>query len=135
MANMIMGIIAAALAVTGAIILASVGRACSGFVRTRATIVEITRGEAHGYIKPVVELVMDGNPRRAVCGEIKRHKLDAERGDVVDVIYKPRGRNGFSGIYVDQTGDALKSRAAAMWVSGALLLGIAVVFGILAAVI
>lgn len=135
MANMIMGIIAAALAITGAIILANVGRACSGFVNTRATIVEVTRGEAHGYIKPIVELDIGGVVRRAVCGEMKRNKLNAGRGDVVDVIYRPRGQNGFSGMYVDQTGDALKSRAAALKFSGVLLIGIAVVFGILAAVI
>lgn len=135
MANMIMGIVAALLAITGAIILASAGCSCEGFVRTRAMIAEITRGEAHGYIKPIVMLDIGGETRRAVCGEMKRHKLNAERGDVVDVIYKPRGQNGFSAIYVDQTGDALKSRAAAMKFAGILLLVLAVVFGVLAVVI
>lgn len=132
---MIFGLIAAALILTGVILFGSARRAGEGFIRTRATILEITRGEARGYIKPIVELVLDDGPRRAVCGDMPRHRLNAECGDTVDVVYKPRGSSGFSALYVDQDGGALRARTASMKIAGAIMLGVGAVFGVLAAVL
>lgn len=130
-----MGAAAAVLAIAGAVILACSGRAAKGSVRAQAVLLDITLGEAAGHVKPVVELALNGIPRRAVCNEMPRNKLNARAGDVVGVIYKPRGANGFSGLYIDSDGSALRSRVNMMRFSGALLMTVGAVFGVLAAVI
>lgn len=133
--NVVTGIASAVLIIVGVVLMLCAPGAANGFVKSQAVLLQVTLGEATGHVKPIVQLVINGSPRRAVCAEISRSKLNAQAGDVVPVVYKPRGADGFSSVYVDQHGDALSSRMTMMRVAGIILVVVGAIFGVLAVII
>lgn len=135
MIKIIMSIAALVIVLTGAVILMMSGRSTEGYVHTSARLLDVMLGDMAGHVVPIVELQLGGAPRRAVCREIPRTKLNAQKGDMINVVYSPRGENGFANLMADPTGDAIQGNAKMLKLAGALMIVVGAVFLVLAVVI
>ena len=135
MVKIVMGVAALVMVLTGAVILVQSGRLAEGYVRTSARLLDVMLGDMAEHVVPIVEIELGGTSRRAVCREIPRAKLNAQKGDMIPVVYKPRGDNGFTGLCADPDGDALRQNTIMLRLAGAILIAVGVVFVVLALVI